>query len=85
MKKIFLVSQNQNDGYDTYDSFVIVCNNEDEARNTNPEGAVWDGKTDVFYFNRSVWVEPSEVNVSLIGMTDLYNENTIICSSFNSG
>lgn len=33
---IYLVSQNVNTGYDTYDSFVCVAENEDDARTIHP-------------------------------------------------
>lgn len=79
MKKIFLVSQNVNDGYDTYDSFVIACDDEDQAKNTPPYGEQFDSDC------CSTWTHPDNVEVKLIGVTDLYNENTVICASFNAG
>ena len=36
--KIWKLSQNQNGGYDTYDSIIVCAETEDEARNINPHG-----------------------------------------------
>ena len=86
MKKIFLVKQGVNNDYDTYDSFVIACNDAEEARKTNPCGVVFDSNVEYDYdFISSTWVHPDNVEVKLVGVTDLYAENTIICSSFNAG
>jgi len=34
--KLFLLQQNINDGWDTYDAAVVVAENEDEARKIHP-------------------------------------------------
>ena len=34
--KIYKISQSLLDGYDTYDSAVVVAENEDDARNIHP-------------------------------------------------
>jgi hypothetical protein len=44
---IFHVSQDVNNGYDTFDSFVVVARNEEEARRTNPS---W-GDEDAFTYH----------------------------------
>lgn len=84
MKKIYLVKQNVNDNYDTYDSFVIVCDNANQARNINPDGVLYHDSIEDWRF-KSSWCMPNEVKIQLIGVTDLYNENTIIIKSFNAG
>lgn len=38
---IYKVSQSINDGYDTYDSFVVASNTADEAKYTNPSDDVF--------------------------------------------
>ena len=35
--KIYLVSQDENIGWDTYDSFVVVCKDEETARRARPD------------------------------------------------
>ena len=82
--KLFLVSQNQNQDYDTYDSFVVVCNSEDEAKQTHPDGTQmtienWDNKY-------SVWCDnASDVNVKYLGEADSSLQKGVVCASFNAG
>ena len=92
---LYLVSQNVNNGYDTYDNFVVVANNEDEARHSSPNGYyVW--KDDCWNFKYSngstkitkhqSWCHPKDVSVKLIGVADSSLENgEVVCSSFNAG
>lgn len=85
MKKIYLVKQDVNNEYDSYDSFIIACDNADQARNTNPEGLVYDENMEDWEFKRACWCMPNDAEVELIGATDLYNENKVILASFNAG
>ena len=46
---IYKVEQDVNNGYDTYDSFVVVAENEEIAKHTSPSGFyVW--KNEVWNF-----------------------------------
>lgn len=92
--KLFLVSQNVNNDYDTYDSFVVACKNEDEARHTSPSGDFkwkdggWyflrtDG-TEVFYGEDANWCHPKDVTVTYFGKADK-GVSGVICASFNAG
>lgn len=36
--KIYKLTQTVNDNYDTYDSVIVVAENEEEARSINPDG-----------------------------------------------
>ena len=38
--KIYKLSQDLNDGYDAYDSFIVIAKNEDEARLIHPSQSV---------------------------------------------
>ena len=38
--KLFLISQDKNEGYDTYDSAVVVAESEKEAREVHPSSYV---------------------------------------------
>jgi len=99
--KLYLVSQTENSDYDTYDSFVVACEDEDVARNINPQdGCVmtkkdWlninppDGcvmtKKDWLYLN-SLWCSsPDHVTVTYLGIADASVKHGIVCSSFNAG
>ena len=37
--KLFLISQSENDGYDTYDSAVVCAEDEKDAQSMLPDGA----------------------------------------------
>ena len=83
--KIYLISQDVNDYYDTYDSAVVIAVNEEQARNTYPGDE--DGR-DTDFNNRwdiDKWAKsPNDVTVEYIGETHI-NERLVICSSFNAG
>ena len=73
--KLWLLTQNRNRNYDTYDSCVVIADTEEEARLIKP--SEWS--------NRSSWADPEYVNVEYIGKTDQVFEKSVICASFNAG
>ena len=92
---IYLVSQDDTYGYDTYDSFICYSESEEEARYMSPDNfyrwinGSWhfcysDGRTRE-YGCRSDWSLPSEVEVKLIGATSDDVEAGVILASFNAG
>lgn len=94
--KIYKVTQDAVYGYDTYDSFVVVAPNEEEARNIHPSGGyVWynggwcvledDGSLGEYWRVRD-WCRPEDVVIELIGESlGTFHCTTVICSSFNAG
>lgn len=96
---VYLISTPHN-GYDTYDSAVVIAESEDEARTTHPSGryrwsegfwrytdTAWAGQK-VDY--ESTWVHPDKVRVELIARNvDKKNvkpeSNKVICASYNAG
>jgi hypothetical protein len=52
--KLFLISQSENTGYDTYDSVVVVATNIEEARRIHPDS--WSDV--VFDPDRDKWMQP---------------------------
>jgi len=78
---LYLVSQTSNSSYDTYDSFVVACNSEDEARHTHPEG--YEVKDEQEY-RWCDWTYADEVIVKLIGVASKGLQG-VICASFNAG
>ena len=78
--KIYRIYQHVNRGYDTYDSAVVVAENEEEARHIHPSGFDWPG----FKWDNGTWTSPENVKVEYIGETHL-TEKQIIVSSFNAG
>jgi hypothetical protein len=80
--KLWLVSQEENDNYDTFDSFVVAAETEQEAKFTHPSkrGESWDGKSDDY----DTWAPVEYVKVALIGEA-AEGVSGIICASFNAG
>lgn len=71
---LYLLSQNINTGYDTYDSCVVAAKNEDSARHISPSLHV-----------EYDWTTPDYVNVKLIGKAIFGTKEGVIISSFNAG
>lgn len=80
---LYKISQTEREGYDTYDSAVVVAESEDAARAIHPAGyhdakQAW--KTDS-------WASvPAVVNAVCIGIAlEGFKSGDIICASFNAG
>jgi len=78
--KLWLISQDKNNGYDTYDSAVVAAETQQAAQETLPsEWTKWDD-----YFNN--WVDsPDKVSAILIGEATENTKPGVICASFNAG
>ena len=93
--KLWLISQSQVDGYDTYDSAVVAAETEDGARRTDPGGYhEWDDKDGCWRYNygkkeaddSSCWARDiSAVKVELIGDAAPDVKAGVIVASFNAG
>lgn len=78
---IYLIEQNQNDDYDTYDSAIVTAETEDKAKITHPDGRPdWDGKET----NYSDWCDSKYVTVTLVGKSDVKTSGVLL-ASFNAG
>ena len=96
---LYLISQDINTGYDTYDSAIVAAESEQAAREIHPSGFVthvtnnkWMGtyscepKTEYEFESSDSWVCFSDINlitVELIGETS--KEKGVILASFNAG
>jgi len=85
---LYLLTQTDTTGYDTYDSCVVHCKNEDVAREMCP--GTKDGVWPDMYRKKSKrsygWVNPPNVTVTFLGVSAYQtNSNSVICSSFNAG
>ena len=77
---LYLISQHENNDYDTYDSAVVAASTEEIARNTHPSAGGWE------HACHNWCSDPSAVTVELIGTTDKqYHDGEIVISSFNAG
>ena len=79
---IYLISQDKNEGYDSFDSAVVVAENEEKAKLIHPCGNTdWDGIKNEYYD----WAKAEYVSVELIGIATGNDVPRVICSSFNAG
>ncbi len=97
---IYVISQDSNTGYDTYDSAVVVAESADTARLLHPGGWVWDTDRKCWVCendvssgdrkwwdppDRSGWCHPDNVTVEHVGTAREGQQPGVICASFNAG
>lgn len=94
--KLYLISQKVNNGYDTYDSAVVVSDTEDSARRISPDKYYVMEEDNEWYFkysngekrkeNHDSWCELKDVSVEYIGEAgERFKAGTVIVASFNAG
>lgn len=79
---LYLLTQDTNTGYDTFDSCVVVAETEDQARLIHPEERVnW------LHKHNNCWPDtPDQVQVQLIGTASPgLDAGKVLCASFNAG
>jgi len=76
---LYLLTQDENRGYDTYDSMVVAARSEKEAKQIPPYSNYnWDS-------SYCEWASaPDNVNAKLIGVS-YEDESRVILASFNAG
>lgn len=81
--KLWLISQNVNEQYDTYDCAVVAAPTAEYAKTIHPGGNPAKGNPDWGYS----WApESSDVKAVLIGeAVDGTEAGTVLCASFNAG
>lgn len=88
MANLYKIEQSVNNDYDTYDSAVVVADNEDEARKMHPAG-VEDGDLQLWYqrdIKYDSWATRLEqVKVTLIGEASSNMPKGVVVASFNAG
>ena len=80
--KLWLISQNINDDYDTYDSAVVAAETEDAARDIHPRGEWPETKYDGAWVS---WDKRHLVNVEELGDGGPHWRPGVILASFNAG
>jgi len=80
---LYLISQNINEGYDTYDSAVVCANSKKEARMIHPAEYEddWNGKSREW----DSWCNAENVQVIKIGVAFKKIKKGVVCASFNAG
>jgi len=85
MSKLYLISQDVNDDYDTYDSAVVVAENEERAKEIHPNSDDADDEGNFSDFH--TWAKNiSQVKVKYIGEASKDLEaGSVVIYSFNAG
>lgn len=79
---IYLLTQDVNVGWDTYDSAIVCAESEEEAVKIHPGGDFFDTGWE---WNAD-WVKnPSHVECKKIGVADESIEKGVVLASFNAG
>lgn len=90
--KLWLISQDENNNYDTYDSAVVAAETESDAQRTNPgeyacavDGGLWAFDYRPAPCQDETWANWDKVKVRLIGDAIEGTPPSVICASFNAG
>lgn len=76
---LYLISQTENNTWETFDSAVVCAPDEETARNIIPGGGKW---SDVW----SSWASrPENVTVKYLGEANQEIKSGVVCASFNAG
>lgn len=80
--KLWILTQDKNHNYDTYDSAVVAAETEEEARLIHPSGykTNWDGTPSSY----DSLVAAKDVKVAYLGATDR-KISGVVLSSYNAG
>ncbi len=82
---IYKITQTENNGYDTYDSAIVVAKSGEEAKKMHPNGKDKLPKEESDY-NYSSWVnDPKDVTAVKVGETTYYKKPKVLLASFNAG
>lgn len=83
---IYLLEQDENSAYDTYDSAVVIAENEDEARKIHPSRYNDMGEWWVNAPKYGTWAYSLKgVKVTYLGPYKGTVKGLVICASFNAG
>jgi len=78
---IYLISQDYNNGRDTYDSAVVVAKSGEDAKTIHPGG----GSVSNDDLKYGTWASENRIEVKEIGVIFEGQERGVICASFNAG
>ncbi len=93
MSNLYLIEQDVNNHYDTYDSAVVVSYSPEEAVQYHPAGDQFFKEGEWYYLDNperasylGTWAKPEEVRATLIGAAaDNLSDGEVIIASFNAG
>ena len=78
---IYLISQDENHDFDTFDSMVVVAHNEHEAKFIHPHSQKSWTDADSSYWCAS----PNDVTANLIGVASPHMIEGVVLRSYNAG
>lgn len=86
---LYLLRQNTNNDYDTYDSVIVAAENEEEARKIHPS-PYQDSVTGIPWYELPIkysdWAyKLDQVKVTFIGIAKEGTDKGVILASFNAG
>ena len=74
---IYLISQYENTGFNTYDTAVVIAESEEAAQLTHPSGGEeWIDES---------WADPEDIEVELLGEAVEGSRAGVVCASFHAG
>ena len=83
---LYLISQEENDGYDTYDSAIVAAIDENTARYINPRtGDIIKNFYENFKINGDWCTDLKFVKCNLIGYAEDHVKQGVILASYNAG
>ena len=94
---LYLISQTENSGYDTFDSAVVAAPTPQEATEIHPYGYLWANGEWTYpgginspsrgtpVRHDGTWCSPSQVSATLIGAAKEGTSPGVILASFNAG
>lgn len=90
---LYLLTQDENNGYDTYDSCVVAADSPKDAVLINPNGdlyksdpgSTYDGWAKGTHLDYDTWCSsPEQVKVKFVGVA-AEGVTGVVCASFNAG
>jgi hypothetical protein len=83
---LYLLTQDENSGWDTHDAMVVAAESADAARMIHPREEMWGPQPDQWDRPYSSWASsPGKVNVVCIGVAKDDVEAGVVLSSFIAG
>lgn len=84
--KLYKISQDENNEYDTFDSAVVCAESEQEARSISPQCLWGHSPINKWIEDDNTWCSsPDKVQVMYLGEAVIGMRSQVICASFNAG
>ena len=86
MPNIYLLTQNDNEGYDTVSSCVVVAHTAEEAKRIHPFSTEHHMLLDWTMSNVKCWALPDRVNVELLGecTNEKFPPGSVLCYDYTT-